>query len=134
MALLDKFEAVADIAAGLGSAGHNATQVVIDEIISATEGVVGGRPTLLAGTNNYLGLTFDADCIDASADAVRQWGTGTTGSRFANGTYSGHTDLEQSLAKFYGRKHAMVFTTGYQANLGGISGLVGRGDHLILFP
>jgi 8-amino-7-oxononanoate synthase len=106
--------------------------VRFDAVLSPTEGMLAGQKVILLGTNNYLGLTFDPACVEASAAAVRQWGTGTTGSRFANGTFAGHTALETALAKFYGRKHAMVFTTGYQANLGVLSTLVGRGDHLIL--
>jgi 8-amino-7-oxononanoate synthase len=132
MGLLDKHLGYRAPLDAIRAAGADPFALRFDEILSPTEGVLEGRKVILLGTNNYLGLTFDADCIEASAQAVREWGTGTTGSRFANGTFSGHTALEQSLAQFYGRKHAMVFTTGYQANLGGISGLVGRGDHLIL--
>jgi 8-amino-7-oxononanoate synthase len=132
MGLLDKHLGYRAPLEGIRSAGADPFKVRFDAVLSPTEGMLDGRKVILLGTNNYLGLTFDPACIDASAEAVRQWGTGTTGSRFANGTFSGHTALEQALAKFYDRRHAMVFTTGYQANLGGISGLVGRGDHLIL--
>ncbi|MBV9509635.1 MAG: aminotransferase class I/II-fold pyridoxal phosphate-dependent enzyme [Caulobacteraceae bacterium] len=107
-------------------------KVKFDAIVSPTEGVVEGRPTILLGTNNYLGLTFDPACIEKSIEAVRTQGTGTTGSRIANGTYEGHAALERALADFYGRKHGMVFTTGYQANLGVLSSLVGKGDYLFL--
>jgi len=106
--------------------------VEFDSVLSPTEGMLGGRKTILLGTNNYLGLTFDADCIEKSVEATRNQGTGTTGSRVANGTYGGHIQLERALADFYGREHAMVFSTGYQANLGVLSTLVGRGDHLLL--
>ena len=132
MGLLDKHLGYRAPLDGIRAAGADPFAVRFDAVTSPTEGVLDGRKVILLGTNNYLGLTFDADCIAASAAAVHRWGTGTTGSRFANGTYSGHTDLETALARFYDRKHAMVFTTGYQANLGVISGLVGRGDHLIL--
>ena len=132
MGLLDKHLGYRAPLDGIRAAGADPFAVRFDAVTSPTEGVLDGRNVILLGTNNYLGLTFDADCIAASAAAVHRWGTGTTGSRFANGTYSGHTDLETALARFYDRKHAMVFTTGYQANLGVISGLVGRGDHLIL--
>ncbi len=132
MGLLDKHLGYRAPLDGIRAAGADPSSVQFDAVLSPTEGILNGKQVILLGTNNYLGLTFDVDCIEASVAAVRKWGTGTTGSRFANGTYSGHTDLEQSLARFYDRKHAMVFTTGYQANLGGISGLVGRGDHLIL--
>ncbi len=106
--------------------------VRFDDILSPTEALLGGRRTILLGTNNYLGLTFDHDCIERAVDATRHQGTGTTGSRVANGNYDGHMRLEGALAEFYGREHAMVFSTGYQANLGVLSTLVGRGDHLML--
>jgi 8-amino-7-oxononanoate synthase len=106
--------------------------VQFDGVLSPTEGMLNGRPTILLGTNNYLGLTFDPACIEKAVEATRSQGTGTTGSRVANGTYGGHIRLEKALADFYGRQHAMVFSTGYQANLGVLSALVGRGDHLLL--
>lgn len=106
--------------------------VQFDCVLSPTEGMLNGRRTILLGTNNYLGLTFDEACIEEAIDATRKQGTGTTGSRVANGTYGGHIRLERALAEFYGREHAMVFSTGYQANLGVLSTLVGRGDHLLL--
>ena len=112
--------------------GVDPLNVRFDSVLSPTEGMLDGRRTILLGTNNYLGLTFDADCIEKSVEATRSQGTGTTGSRVANGTYDGHMKLEQALATFYGRDHAMVFSTGYQANLGVLSTLVGRGDHLML--
>jgi len=132
MGLLDKHLGYRAPLDAIRAVGADPSNVRFEAVTSPTEGVLNGRPVILLGTNNYLGLTFDPECIEASAEAVRQWGTGTTGSRFANGTFLGHTALEHALAGFYGRKHAMVFTTGYQANLGSISGLVGRGDHLIL--
>jgi 8-amino-7-oxononanoate synthase len=106
--------------------------VQFDSVLSPTEGLLDGRRTILLGTNNYLGLTFDPACIEKAVEATRSQGTGTTGSRVANGTYGGHVRLERALAEFYGREHAMVFSTGYQANLGVLSALVGRGDHLLL--
>ena len=111
---------------------EHGVDVRFDTILSPTEGLLRGRETILMGTHNYLGLTFDQDCIDRSVAATKQFGTGTTGSRVANGNYNSHFELEQSLARFYGREHAMVFSTGYQANLGVLSTLVGRGDHLML--
>jgi 8-amino-7-oxononanoate synthase len=112
--------------------GVDPLHVRFDSVLSPTEGMLNGQRTILLGTNNYLGLTFDPDCIDRAVEATQRQGTGTTGSRVANGTYDGHTRLEQALSDFYGRKHAMVFSTGYQANLGVLSTLVGRGDHLML--
>jgi 8-amino-7-oxononanoate synthase len=112
--------------------GVDPFNVRFDSVLSPTEGMLNGRRTILLGTNNYLGLTFNQDCIDKSVEATRRQGTGTTGSRMANGNYDLHLRLEQSLREFYGRQHAMVFSTGYQANLGVLSALVGRGDHLML--
>ena len=112
--------------------GVDPLNVRFDSVLSPTEGMLNGQRTILLGTNNYLGLTFDPDCIERAVEATRSQGTGTTGSRVANGTYDGHTRLEEALAEFYGREHAMVFSTGYQANLGVLSTLVGRGDHLML--
>ena len=132
MSLLDKHLGYRAPLDGIRAVGADPSSVRFDAVLSPTEGMLDGKKVILLGTNNYLGLTFDEECIEASAQAVREWGTGTTGSRFANGTFSGHTALETALARFYGRKHAMVFTTGYQANLGVLSTLVGRGDHLIL--
>jgi 8-amino-7-oxononanoate synthase len=87
---------------------------------------------ILAGTNNYMGLTFDPDCIAAASQAAQRLGTGTTGSRMANGTYSGHVQLEQELADFYGCTYGVVFSTGYIANLGMLSALTGPGDVLLI--
>ena len=105
---------------------------VIEHLYSATEGSVKGRRTILVGTNNYLGLTFDNQCINANHQATRTYGTGTTGSRLANGSYAGHQELEKELAAFYGVEHCIVFSTGYTANLGMISALVSAGDTIML--
>ncbi len=132
MGLFDKHLAYRDAYQAIRQAGADPFSVRFDAVVSPTEGVIEGRPTILLGTNNYLGLTFDPEAIAASVKAVQTRGTGTTGSRIANGSFEAHVELEEALAKFYRRKHAMVFTTGYQANLGVLSTLVGRGDHLIL--
>ena len=132
MGLFDKHLAYRDAYQAIRQAGADPFNVRLDSVISPTEGMINGRPTILLGTNNYLGLTFDPEAIAASVKAVQERGTGTTGSRIANGSFEAHVELETALAKFYRRKHAMVFTTGYQANLGVLSTLVGRGDHLIL--
>jgi 8-amino-7-oxononanoate synthase len=133
MSLFSKFDEIrAGIAALQANGGRNPFDMRFDRILSATDALLEGRPCLLFGTNNYLGLTFDATCIEASVRAVHQAGTGTTGSRIANGTYSDHALLERRIAEFYGKRSAMVFTTGYQANLGLISTLAGREDHLLI--
>jgi 8-amino-7-oxononanoate synthase len=104
----------------------------MEELISPTEAVINGRRTILAGTNNYLGLTFEPEAVEAACAALRREGTGTTGSRIANGTYRGHEALEEAIANALGRRRAMVFTTGYQANLGTIAGLAGPKDVILL--
>ena len=81
MSLFDKFQAVADIRARFEDLGIMPLGAVTDKILSPTEGVVNGHKALLAGTNNYLGLTFEPEAIEASAEAARTQGTGTTGSR-----------------------------------------------------
>jgi 8-amino-7-oxononanoate synthase len=105
---------------------------VVERMISATEGILDGRRTILAGTNNYLGLTFDPGCIEAACAALRDQGTGTTGSRMANGTFAAHAELERELAAFFGRRAAVVFSTGYLANLGMLSALAGRDDVVLI--
>ena len=94
MSLLAKFSDLAVQREALADA--DPSKVVIDEILSPTEAMINGRHTILAGTNNYLGLTFDPDCIAAGQAALAEMGTGTTGSRMANGNYSGHRALERS--------------------------------------
>ena len=130
MSLLAKFSDLAVQREAL--AGADPSKVVIDEIISPTEAMINGRHTILAGTNNYLGLTFDPDCVAAGQEALARLGTGTTGSRMANGNYSGHRALERELAEFYGYPYAMVFSTGYAANLGVLSALLGPDDAVLL--
>jgi len=132
MSLLDKFSVARGLKTGLESAGKDPTSVVFDRLNSATEGVVEGRTTILAGTNNYLGLTFDPGCIAAGVAAMQAQGTGTTGSRMANGSYAAHGALEADLADFYGCKNAMVFSTGYAANLGVLTAVLGKGDAVLL--
>ena len=127
MALLDKFRQLADAREALAQLGEDPFRATIERILSPTEAIVNGRPMILAGTNNYLGLTLDTQCIEAAVRAVREEGTGTTGSRMANGSYSGHVALEKELADFYGRRWCVVFSTGYLANLGLISALTGPG-------
>ncbi len=132
MSLFAKFQPLAKVRRELAAQGIDPLGVPIDEVFSATEATVGGRRTILAGSNNYLGLTFDADCVAAAAAAVHTAGTGTTGSRMANGSYAGHLALERELAGFYGVEQAIVFSTGYQANLGMLAALAGPKDVVML--
>ena len=132
MALFDKFEAARATRETLEHLPVNPTDVVIEKVLSATEAQIRGRPTIMAGTNNYLGLTFEADCIAAGQRALAESGTGTTGSRMANGSYQAHLELEAELAAFFGMPHAMVFSTGYAANLGSLAALLQPGDAVLL--
>jgi len=132
MSLFSKFDDMRSSLDLLVASGRNPFDMRFEKVLSATEALLEGRPCLLFGTNNYLGLTFDATCIEATVRAVHEGGTGTTGSRIANGTYCDHALLERRIAEFYGKRSAMIFTTGYQANLGLISTLAGREDHLLI--
>jgi 8-amino-7-oxononanoate synthase len=96
-----------------------------------TEATIGGRHVLMLGSNNYLGLTTDPRVRQAAIDATEKYGTSCTGSRFMNGTLELHLELERRLANFVGKEAALVFSTGYQVNLGVISCLVGRGDSVV---
>ena len=132
MSLLAKLERVVREREGLADGGADPFATAIEEVYSPTEARIDGRRVIMAGTNNYLGLTFDETCVAAASDALHREGTGTTGSRMANGSYAGHKALERELADFYGMAAAVVFSTGYQANLGMIAGLTGPGDVVLL--
>lgn len=131
MSLFDKLQATAD---RLSEAGPGAVpfDTHIDRILSPTEVLIDGRRTLMCGSNNYLGLSFHPEVIAAGQAALAAEGAGTTGSRAANGTYAAHRQLEQQFAQLYGMRHAQIFTTGYQANLGIISGLCGPDDAVLV--
>ena len=132
MTIFEKFQPLAATRRELQKSASNFFNVVMEDIISGTEAVVNGRRMILAGSNNYLGLSFDSACIEAACNAARQEGTGTTGSRMANGTFSGHVALEQELADYFGRQRAIVFSTGYIANLAILSTVVGPGEVILL--
>jgi 8-amino-7-oxononanoate synthase len=106
--------------------------LVMEKVLSPTRAICNGRETILLGTYNYMGMTFDPDVIEAGQTALSEFGAGTTGSRVLNGTYQGHKECEDALREFYGMDHAMVFSTGYQANLGIISTIAGKGDYVVL--
>jgi 8-amino-7-oxononanoate synthase len=131
--LFSKFDPlIAERAALLATGVRDPFAIVMDEVTSPTEAMIQGRKTILLGTYNYMGMTFDPDVIAAGKKALDEFGSGTTGSRVLNGTYDPHKDCEAALREFYGTKHAMVFSTGYQANLGMISTLAGKGEYVIL--
>ena len=99
---------------------------------TATEARIAGEWKIMVGSNNYLGLTHHPRVLAAAAAAMHRYGSGSTGSRFLNGTLDLHEELEERFAKFFHKEAALVFTTGYQASLGAIATLAGRGDHLFL--
>ena len=132
MSLFEKFEKTAGLVETLEAAGKNPFSVVMDEVLGPTRAKIKGRETVLAGTHNYLGQTFEQSAIDAAKQALDEEGTGTTGSRFANGTFSGHKALEREIADFLGVANCVVFSTGYVANLGAIAGLVHPSEDVVL--
>jgi 8-amino-7-oxononanoate synthase len=97
-----------------------------------TEVCYQGHRLIMAGSNNYLGLTTDPRVKQAAHEAVARYGTSCTGSRFLNGTLTLHETLEHELASYLGKEAALVFSTGFQVNLGVIGALVGRGDIVII--
>ncbi len=130
--LLEKHRGTAERFERMMKLGVNAVGLTNDQMLSPTRAMINGRETILAGTNNYMGITFDADCIAAGQKAMAEFGTGTTGSRIANGNYALHLELEREIARFLDLEHCIVFTTGYQANLGMMSGLAGPKDTIFL--
>ena len=131
--LLDKFQPLIDQREALLSTGlTDPFNLVMEKVLSPTVAVCNGKRTILLGTYNYMGMTFDPDVIAAGKQALDDYGSGTTGSRVLNGTYRGHRDCEEALKHFYAMDHAMVFSTGYQANLGIISTIAGKDDYIVL--
>ena len=131
--LLAKFDPIIQTREQLLAAGvEDPFNLVMEQVLSPTRAICNGRDTILLGTYNYMGMTFDPDVIAAGKAAMEDFGAGTTGSRVLNGTFRDHRDVEAALREFYAMDHAMVFSTGYQANLGVISTLAGKGDYIIL--
>jgi len=132
MDLLDKLRAVEQrrdaFAARSALPGHT----VIERVLGPCEVVIQGRPTLMFGSNNYLGLTLHPEVVAAAGRAAADYGSGTTGSRTANGTLGIHEELERQFADWFGKRHAIIFSTGYQANLSLIGGLCGPGDVILI--
>ncbi len=95
-----------------------------------TRVIMEGKELIMAGSNNYLGLSWDPRVKEAALAATKKWGTSCSGSRFLNGTLALHEELEQRLAHFVGKERALCFTTGYQTNLGAISALLGKDEHI----
>ena len=130
--LLDKLRALAARRAEFDADGAFPGDTTIDEVLSASEVVIRGRRTLMLGSNNYLGLTFHPEVRAAARDAIDRWGVGSTGSRVASGTLAIHTALEREIAAHFGKRSAVIFTTGYQANLSVVAGLCRTGDVAIV--
>jgi 8-amino-7-oxononanoate synthase len=131
--LFSKFDAlIAERQALLDSGVRDPFGLVMEKVLSPTLAIVRGKETILLGTYNYMGMTFDPDVIEAGRQALLDYGAGTTGSRVLNGTYQGHVEVEEALKDFYGTRHAIVFSTGYLANLGLMSTIAGKEDYIIL--
>ncbi len=131
--LFSKFDEVIQTRETLLASGvEDPFSLVMEQVLSPTRAICNGRDTILLGTYNYMGMTFDPDVIAAGKEALDNFGSGTTGSRVLNGTYQGHKECEAALREFYAMDHAMVFSTGYQANLGIISTIAGKGDYIVL--
>jgi 7-keto-8-aminopelargonate synthetase-like enzyme len=131
--LFSKFDPLIAQREGLLATGQkDPFSLVMEQVKSPTVAIVNGKETILLGTYNYMGMTFDDDVLAAGKKAMDDFGAGTTGSRVLNGTFFHHRDVEEALKEFYAMDHAMVFSTGYQANLGIISTIAGKGDYVIL--
>jgi len=131
--LFDKFAPlIAEQDAILDAGMRHPFTIVMEQVLSPTEAIIRGKHTILVGTYNYMGMTFDPDVIAAGKHALDTFGSGTNGSRMLNGTFADHVDAEAALREFYGTKHAMVFSTGYQANLGIVSALVGKDEYVVI--
>ena len=130
--LFDKFAAITERHEMAKLLGQSPIGVPFDEILSPTRALCGSREIVLVGTNNYLGLTFNENVRQSMIESVETLGSATTGSRQANGTYSDHARLERELCDFFEMDSAIVFTTGYQTNLGAISALASGEDHILI--
>ncbi|PSQ68159.1 MAG: 8-amino-7-oxononanoate synthase [Bacteroidetes bacterium QH_2_67_10] len=95
-----------------------------------TTAIMNGDEVIMAGSNNYLGLTSDKRVKEAAREAVSKYGTGCTGSRFLNGTLDLHLELEERLADFLGRESCVLFSTGYMTNEGVVQGITSKGDYI----
>jgi 8-amino-7-oxononanoate synthase len=110
----------------------NPFSIVIEKPLGPVEAVIDGRRTIMFGTNSYLGLNFHPDCVRVAGETLARYGTGSTASRVAAGNHALHVALEQDIEKFYGCSQAVVYSTGFMANLGVISGLAREGDAVFL--
>ncbi|ACI21724.1 serine hydroxymethyltransferase [Thermodesulfovibrio yellowstonii DSM 11347] len=102
------------------------------ESAQGPEVIMNGKKMIMIGSNNYLGLTNHPKVKEAAINAIKKYGTGCAGSRFLNGTLDIHVELEEKLARFMRKEAALIFTTGFQVNLGVISSLIGKDDIVII--
>lgn len=131
--LMDKFDGLIRERQVLADSGvTDPFGIVMQQVLSPTQAVIAGRETILLGTYNYMGMTFDPDVIAAGKAALDRFGSGTNGSRMLNGTFRDHVEAEAALRDFYGMTGAIVFSTGYQANLGMISTLAAKGEYVVI--
>ena len=132
--MTDLFDKLTPLAQRLHDVGDGPVpfNTVIDRYAGPCEAVIAGRTVLMCGSNNYLGLSFNPHVLAAARAALDTEGAGTTGSRAANGTLASHRRLEARFADLFGKRHGMLFTTGYQANVGLIAGLCAAGDTIVL--
>src|SRR5438874_3899416 len=128
-----KFDALIEQREKLLATGlTDAFGLVMERVESPTVAICSGKRTILLGTYNYMGMTFDADVIAAGKQALEESGSGTTGSRVLNGTYLGHRAVEQALRDFYAMDHAISMSTSEQSNLGVISTIAVKDDYVVL--
>ena len=132
MDLLEKLRGIERRRASFAPGTAIPGMTVIEKVLGPSEVLIGGRPTLMFGSNNYLGLTMHPAVIEAATKALREYGAGTTGSRTANGTLAIHEELEREFADWFGKRHGLIFSTGYQANLSLVGALCGPGDVILV--
>jgi 8-amino-7-oxononanoate synthase len=130
--LFDKFTAIKERHEMAKLLGTSPIGVPFEKILTPTKALFEGREITLVGTNNYLGLTFNENVRQSMIEAIETLGSATTGSRQANGTYGDHAALEDELKAYFDAESAIVFTTGYQTNLGAISALASGEDHILI--
>jgi 8-amino-7-oxononanoate synthase len=130
--IFSKYDPLAQRASVVTKIGVDPFNMTFDDIMGPTRGRIGNREIILAGTNNYLGLTYDDGAREAAKSAIDRHGTGTTGSRIANGSYAEHAQLERDLAEHLGKPSCIVFTTGYVTNLAAMAGLAGPNDVIFI--
>jgi 8-amino-7-oxononanoate synthase len=130
--ILQRSRFFADTLERSAGVGLNPLNIVIDDVTGPVSAIIAGKPTLMFGTNSYLGLNFDPRCIAAAEVALSRYGTGSTASRVASGNQGLHLALEREIAALYCARDAIVFSTGFMANLGVIGGLTKEGDLILL--